>query len=47
MQRNPTHKIGIKIITNMRAQERINLLTGIDKYMRIRKESMMFNSISQ
>jgi hypothetical protein len=31
----------------MRYWERINFTKGIDEYMRIRKESNMFNSVNQ
>jgi hypothetical protein len=40
---NTIHRRGRKIHTIMRAQEKINLPSGIDKQMRIREESNIIN----
>jgi hypothetical protein len=36
-----------KKVTSMRAQERINFMSGIEKQMRIKKDSDIINMVSQ
>jgi hypothetical protein len=43
MENDISHKIGRKIITNMRGQERVKLRKEIDEPIRARTESSMIN----